>query len=562
MLVAFGMQSLIMSNMRKTLKIFAAALIGMAAAACSSAEKMAELADNVTVKCDPAVLECVAGNIDATVTVTYPEKYFHPKAILEVTPVLVYDGGEAKMTPFMYQGEKVKDNYKVVAKAGGTVTEKVHFDYVKGMEQSHLELRGIAKYKNKAYKLPVKKVADGVNTTYMLVKAAGQVPFKADGYQAVLQQTAEGQILYNINSADVQSKQLKGQSIKDFQSALEEIKGNERKTLVGTEVVAYASPDGGEKLNNTLSEKRSKSADKAWDKVMKGKDVADPEVKSIGQDWEGFQELVQNSDIEDKDLILRVLSMYSDPSVRESEIKNMSSVYTELKSGVLPELRRARFIANVEFKNYTADELAELVESNIDILDEPALLHAALNKSLDGKVKLYNKAITKYDSDKARFNLAVVYLNDGNVKKAEKAFADVQTKDADLTNALGVIALRKGDYQTAVKNFKKAGTDAAKANMGVVDILTGDYDKAVQDLKDVKGCCHNTVLAYILTDQLDKAFKAAHCKDAKVDYLRAIIAARQGNFDQVKTWLDSVAKKDRALAEQATKDIEFAEYYK
>ena len=557
------MQSLIISNMKKTLKIFAAALIGMAAVACSSAEKMAELADNVVVKCDPAVLECVAGSIDATVTVTYPAKYFHPKAILEVTPVLVYDGGEAKMTPFMYQGEKVKDNYKVVAKAGGTVTEKVHFDYVEGMEQAHLELRGIVKHKAKSYKLPVKKVADGVNTTYMLVKAAGQVPLKADGYQAILQQTAEGQILYRINSADVQSKQLKGQSIKDFQSALEEIKANERKTLVGTEVVAYASPDGGEKLNNTLSEKRSKSADKAWDKVMKGKDVADPEVKSIGQDWEGFQELVQNSDIEDKDLILRVLSMYSDPAVRESEIKNMSSVYTELKSGILPELRRARFIANVEFKNYTAEELAELVDNNIDILDEPALLHAAaLNKNLDGKVKLYNKAINKYDSDKARFNLAVAYLNAGDVKKAEKAFASVQTKDADLTNALGVIALRKGDYQTAAKNFKKAGTDAAKANLGVVDILTGDYDKAVQDLKDVKGCCHNTVLAYILTDQLDKASKAAHCKDAKVDYLRAIIAARQGNFDQVKTNLDSVAKKDKALAEKATRDIEFAEYYK
>lgn len=557
------MQSLINSNMKKTLKLFSVALIGMAAVACSSAEKMAELADNVTVKCEPAVLECVAGNIDATLTVTYPAKYFHPKAILEVTPVLVYDGGEAKMTPFMYQGEKVKDNYKVVAKDGGTVTEKVHFDYVKGMEQSHLELRGIAKYKNKAYKLPVKKVADGVNTTYMLVKAAGQVPLKADGYQAVLQQTAEGQILYRINSADVQSKQLKGQSIKDFQSALEEIKANERKTLVGTEVVAYASPDGGEKLNNTLSERRSKSADKAWDKVMKGKDVADPEIKSIGQDWEGFQELVQNSDIEDKDLILRVLSMYSDPAVRESEIKNMSSVYTELKSGILPELRRARFIANVEFKNYTPSELTEMVENNSDVLDEPALLRAAtLVKDLDSKVKLYNKAITKYGSDKARFNLAVTYLNAGDVKNAEKAFAAVQTKDADLTNALGVIALRKGDYQTAAKNFKKAGTAAAQANIGVVDILTGDYDKAVEDLKDVKGCCHNTVLAYILTGQLDKASKTARCKDAKVDYLRAIIAARQGNFDQVKTWLDSVAKKDKALAEQATKDIEFAEYYK
>ena len=296
---------------------------------------------------------------------------------------------------------------------------------------------------------------------------------------------------------------------------------------------------------------------------MKGKDVADPEVKSIGQDWEGFQELVQNSDIEDKDLILRVLSMYSDPAVRESEIKNMSSIYTELKSDVLPELRRARFIANVEFKNYTAEELMDMVESNSDILDEPALLHAAtLTKDLNSQVKLYNKAITKYDSDKARFNLAATYLNAGDVKNAEKTFATVLTKDADLTNALGVVALRKGDYSTAAKNFKKAGTNAAKANLGVVDILTGDYEKAVQDLQDVKGCCHNTVLAYILTNQLDKASKAAHCKDAKVDYLRAVIAARQGNFDQVKTWLDSVAKKDKALAERATKDIEFAEYYK
>lgn len=163
----------------------------------------------------------------------------------------------------------------------------------------------------------------------------------------------------------------------------------------------------------------------------------------------------------------------------------------------------------------------ELVESNIDILDEPALLHAAtLTKDLDSKVKLYDKAINKYDSEKARFNLGVAYLNANDVKKA-KAFADVQKKDADLTNALGVIALHQGDYETAAKNFKKAGTDAAKANIGVVDILTGDYDKALRDLKDVKGCCRNTVLAYILTGQLDKASKAAHCKDAKVDYLKS-----------------------------------------
>ena len=549
--------------MKKAVRIIAAAVLVLSAVACSSAKKMAELADNVIVKCDPAVLECIGGSIDPTVTVSYPANYFHPKAILEVTPVIVYDGGEAKMSPLMYQGEKVKDNYKMVPKAGGTVTEKLHFDFVEGMEKSHLELRGVAKYKGKSIKLPTKKVADGVNTTYMLVKAAGLVPLQADGYEAILKQTAEGQILYRVNSAEVQNKQLKSESIKNFQNALDEIKNNERKTLVGTEVVAYASPEGGQKLNQKLSDNRSKTADKAWDKVVKGKDVTDPEVRSIGQDWEGFQELVQNSDIRDKDLILRVLSMYSDPAVRESEIKNMSSVYSELKNDVLPELRRARFIANVEFKNYTAEELLQMIDNDSDVLDEPALLHAAtLVNDLDKKVKLYNKAITKYDSDKARFNLGVAYLNAGDLKNAAKAFANVETKDGDLNNALGVLALRNGDLASATSYFKKAGTDAAKANQGIVDICSGNYDKAAQELADAKGCCHNTVLAYILTNQLDKASKAAKCKDAKVNYLRAIIAARQGKMDEVKANLDLVAKQDKALAERATKDVEFAEYYK
>jgi Tfp pilus assembly protein PilF len=397
----------------------------------------------------------------------------------------------------------------------------------------------------------------------MLVKAGGQVPMKADGYLPIIKQTAEGQIMYKVNSADVQASQLKGKSIKDFQDALDEISDNERKTLVGTEVVAYASPEGGEKLNAKLSDKRAGTADKAWDKIVKGKDVTDPEVKSMGQDWEGFQELVQNSNIEDKDLILRVLSMYSDPAVRESEIKNMSSVYTELKSDILPELRRARFIANVEFKNYTADELIKLVDSNSDILDEPALLHAAtLVKDLASKVKLYNKAIDKFDSDKARFNLGCAYLDAGDLKKAAKAFANVETKDEELTNALGVLALREGDFEKATSLFKKAGTKVAKTNQGVIDILSGDYEKAVSDLKDAEGCCNNTVLAYLLTNQYDKALKAAHCKDPQVTYLKAVIAARQGNFDQVKTYLAEVAKKDKALAERALKDVEFAEYYK
>ncbi|MGM9790705.1 MAG: tetratricopeptide repeat protein [Candidatus Cryptobacteroides sp.] len=544
--------------MRKQIKNLAMAVVAIAAVGCASPEKMAEMAESVTVTCDPSPLEVVAGKIDATVSVTYPADYFHKKAILEVTPVIVFDGGEAAMTPFMYQGEKVKDNYTVVSSDGQTVTEKVHFDYVEGMEACHLELRGIVKYKAKTWDLPIKKVADGANTTYMLVARggkAGRVDYKADNYQEVIPQTAEGQILYTINSADVRSKELKSESIKDFQAALDEIKANERKTLKGTEVVAYASPDGGESLNAKLSDKRSKSGAKVWSKVINGREVADPEVKSIGQDWEGFQELVAKSDIEDKDLIIRVLSMYSDPAVRESEIKNMSEVYTVLKKEVLPELRRARFIANVEYQNYTAEELLKLVDENSDVLDEEALLRSAsLVKDLDAKEAIYKKAIDKFNSDRAQFNLGVVYLEKGDLNKAEKAFAKVETKDADLKNAEGVIALRNGDLAAAEKAFAAAGNTE---NQAVVDILNGNYAKAAAALKGTN--TFNEALADVLTDNLSAAAAALKCQCPKAEYLRAIIAARQGNKDEVAAHLAKAAECD-ALEARAEKDIEFAQY--
>lgn len=539
-------------------KTLAVAMIGIvAASSCSSVEKMAKLAENVKVTCEPEVLEVVAGEIEADVTVTYPADYFHPKAILEVTPVLVYEGGEVAMTPFKYQGEKVKNNYKVVAKDGQTVREKVHFDYVEGVEKATLELRGVVKYKAKSWNLPSRQVAIGCNTTYMLIDQSGYISLKADEYQEIIKQTAEGQILYNINSDVVASSQLRSKSVKDFVAALDEIKANERKTLVGTEVVAYASPDGGVKLNSKLSDKRGASADKAWNKVTKGKDVADPTVKSIGQDWEGFKELVENSNIEDKDLILRVLSMYSDPAVRENEIKNMSEIYTSLKSSVLPELRRARFIANVEYKNYTPEELVALVEENIDILDEEALLRAAtLVKDNEKAAKLYNKAVEKFGSDRAQFNLGVLALKENKLSSAEKAFAKVKTTDGDLQNALGVIALRKGDLDKAAAAFKKAGTVDAKHNLGVVAVLNGDYAKAAQDLADAEGCCFNTTLAYILNDQLDKAKASAKCKSPRVAYLKAIIAARQGDEAAYKEAI-SAASRSKVLAERAAKDVEF-----
>ncbi len=544
--------------MKSISRFLAAAVMGIAAVGCSSAAKMAEMAENVKVTCDPEVLEVVAGQIDATVSVTYPDGYFHPQAILQVTPVLLYEGGEAEMKPFMYQGEKVKDNYKAVSSKGQTVRERIHFDYVEGMEKARLVLRGKVLAGKKSWDLPIKKVADGCNVTYMLVETEGNVPYKADNYQEVLVQTAEGQIKYGINSADVAGKELNSQSIKDFQAALDEIKANSRKTLVGTEVVAYASPDGGENLNAKLSDQRSKTADKAFDKVTKGKETGETTVKSVGQDWEGFQELVAQSNIEDKDLILRVLSMYSDPAVRESEIKNISEVYTSLKSTVLPELRRARFIANVEYQNYSAEELLALVEDNADVLDEEALLRAAsLVKAPAKKAELYRKAAEKYDSDRARFNLGVALLAAGKTAEAEKAFASVKEQDAELTNALGVIALRNEDLDTAAKYFKKAGTEASAENQAVVDILNGEYEKAAQTLNGKTG--FNAALAQILVDNPQAASKALTCQCPKSNYLRAIIAARQGDAEAVAEYLEK-AGKAKKLAARAEQDVEFVQY--
>ena len=544
-------------NMRKTIKFLSVAILAFAAAACSSPEKMAEMAEDVKVACNPAVLEVVAGKVEADVTVTYPADYFHPKAVLEVTPVIVFEGGEAKMEPFMFQGEKVKDNYQVVPSTGATVTKKVSFDYAPGMEKSHLELRGTVMYKNKSADLPTKKVADGANTTYMLVCKKGKVDYKADNYQEIINQTAEGQILYNINSSEVRNSQLKSQSIKDFQAAIDAIKANERMNIVSTDVVAYASPDGKEEKNAKLSDNRSKTAEKAFGKVTKKHTVDAPvNVKSVAEDWEGFQELVAKSDLEDKDLIIRVLSMYSDPAVREKEIRNMSAVYKTLAKEVLPELRRARFIANVEYTNYTSEELLALIEENIDVLDEEALLRSAtLVKDADSKLAIYRKAVEKFNSARAQFNIAVVYLEQDDLKLAKSALAKV-AEDGDVLNALGVIALREGNYDAAAEYFACANTEAAVENAAVIDILDGEYAAAAKKLAGKKG--YNAALAQLLVGNNAPA-AALTCECANVAYLRAVAAARQGNAAAVKTNLEAASKCEK-LAARAAKDVEFAQY--
>ena len=545
--------------MKRIFKIFALCALVVAAASCSKsrAEQM-KLAENVKVSCTPEVLALVGDKIPAEITVTYPAKYFHPKATLEVTPVLVYEGGEQAAQTFTYQGEKVQDNYTVVAYDGGTVKESVSFKYVKGVEKSYLELRSVAYYKGKPIEIPAIKVADGCNVNQMLATTGGEYEFKKDAYQDVIKESAEGQILYDYNSANVKNSQLRSNSVKELQAALEEIESDPRYTVTATKIVAYASPEGGQEYNAKLSDKRAASAKKAWKKVTGGMEADNLEVKSMGQDWEGFQEAVQKSNISDKDLILRVLSMYSDPAVRESEIRNMSQVYTEINKNVFPELRRARFIADVDYKNFSEAELEELSRKAIDVLDEEALLRVAA-KSDDAarKAELYKIAVKKFGSDRANFNLAVLSLNEGKVDDAAKYLDAVKDQDADVVNAKGVCELRKGNYDAAAKLFKQSGTTEAKANLGTVDLLKGNYSQAAAEL-DGTGS-HNTAVAYILAGQLDKASAAITCNCPRSNYLRAIIAARKGNASDVAKYLE-VAKKNPAFKARAEKDVEFANY--
>ena len=548
--------------MKKIFNVLMIVAAGLLIQSCGSPKKMAESAEEVSVSCNPQVLEVVAGNIKADVTVTFPEDFFHPKAIVEVVPALVYNGGETVLDPVMLQGEDVTENYQVVAEAGGTITKTFEFAYEEGMENSHLELRMTVIHKDKRIPFTAPyKVADGANTTYMLVKTDGSLAYAPDAYQAVIAEQNEAQILYLINSATVRPSQLKSDEIKAFQEFLTNLKADERRELVSTDIIAYASPDGKEDFNAELSERRAKSASDAFNKKINNKKIGietTVNTTNVDEDWEGFQELVSNSSIEDKDLILRVLDMYSDPAVREREIKNMSEVYTTLKKDILPELRRARFIANIEFTNYSNEELTALVNDNIEILDEEALLRAAsLLEDANQKVTVYQKAVEKFNSDRAKVNLGVAYLTLGKNAEAENALASVSDKNcAYYNNAMGVVALRKGDNEAAAAAFNKSSLKEAQYNLAVIDILNGNYADAASKLNGEAS--FNEALVNILNGNLDAASRIlgdAQCPCKS--YLKAIIAARQGNVEAANAALET-ASQDEALAERAENDIEFA----
>jgi hypothetical protein len=527
---------------------------------------MIKNADQVGVQCAPQVLEIKNNEIIARWTANFPDGYFHKKAVLKLQPVLVYQGGEVAGPEKMLQGDKVTENYEVIARTGGSTSQSVKLDYKPGMEKSRLELRATLVYngENLPFNQPY-KLADGAIATYKLVSADGISAYESDRYQPFLTETKEGEIKYVVNRSDVRKSELTKAEVTELKKFIEEANSDPRKEYQGLDVDSYASPEGRLHVNEKLSVDRGKTAQDALKDILK-KDKVEVSgavnARNTAEDWDGFRYLVAQSNIQDKDLILRVLSMYSDPTTREKELRNMSKVFKILEDKILPELRRSVMVAKVQVANYTDDELKAMVNANnIESLDTEALLYAAtLYNDIPTKTKLYKKAADKYGDDRAYNNLAGAYLAQGDAANAKAALNSVKNKTAAAKNNQGLVALRDGNVDNAAQLFNEAGSLApAKQNAGIVAIERGTYDVAANALSGTG--TFNEALALVLTDKLDAADNVlAKLDSGKASYLRAVIAARKGNASNVSSYLNAAYAKDASLKVRAQNDIEFAKF--
>ena len=545
-------------------------LVALLVLALSSCSKMGELsADYFTT--DPEVLEAIGGKVPVTITGKFPEKYFKKNATVEVTPVLRWDGGEAKAQPAMFQGEKVQGNDQTISyKAGGTYTMKAVFDYIPEMAKSELYLDFKIKKGKKEYTIPSVKIADGVIATSELptVKSANAA-YAADKYQRIIKQAKEAQIMFLIQQANLRASELKSEGLKDFHKQVVTVAGDTKNyKLNNIEISAYASPDGGLDLNDKLAKNRQNNTEKYMNQQLKkGKIETEVDAVYTAQDWDGFQELVSKSNIQDKDLILRVLSMYSDPEQRETEIKNISSVYKTLADEILPQLRRARLTANYDAIGRSDEEINAAFDANEDSLSVDELLYAAtLTQDNSRKEAIYKRTIQKYPNDYRAYNdLGQMAYAAGDLNAAENYFKQAASKNAnapEVNTNLGLCALVKGNVAEAETYLSKStGADTANEALGNLYIKQGQYDRAVQAFGDTK--TNSAALAQILAKDYNKAkstLSAVKNPDAYTDYLMAIVGARTNNADLVKSSMDKVAQKDAALAASAQNDREFAKY--
>ena len=576
--------------MKNLLKLTAVlAIASMAMTSCNCFKKMAQHENEVKLTCVPEVLVLNNGTVSADIQVTFPAQYFNKKAVLKVTPVLVFDGGEVAAPTKGIQGSKAAGNYAVVSsESTTTLTHHVEFPYDERMQQSVLQLRVEVKCPNGKCKeftlvnanngaLPTKEeaavlaaggpeaaalkvkfgrpIATGVNTLQSTINFAEAMTPAADDYKHVTTVVTKADIAYQINSSNVNAKKaVATDDMKALSDKVFENKNNDRATQT-VYVNGYASPDGPEAFNDKLSNARSKSGQKVVEKFLEEAGIQ-IDAAAYGEDWEGFKEAVAASNIEDKDIILQVLNMYDSAAQREAEIKNMSSVYKTLKTQVLPQLRRAQVVNSADISGKTDDEMVALVKGgHCGDLDLEELLHIAKTKP-EVAVAALEYAASKYNDARAYNNLGVAYAKAGQYGKALEALQKAEKlgyKSAELNNNLALAYTATGAVDKAAA-YTNAATADAKA---LVSAAQGDYAKAAT----LGG--YNAAVANYMNGNLDAAKKnIADDHSAKADYLRAVIAAKAGNLNEAKTQLDSAVSKAPELAAKAAKDITLKALYK
>jgi len=545
-------------------------LVALLVVALSSCGKMGELsADYFTT--NPEVLEAVGGKVPVTINGKFPEKYFKKNATIEVTPVLRWKGGEAKGQPAYFQGEKVEGNNQTIAyKAGGNYTMKASFDYVPEMANSELYLDFKITKGKKTYTIPSVKIADGVIATAELPTAeSANASYANDAFQRIIKQAQEANIMFLIQQANLRNSELNSEDMKAFHQKVADVNADTKNfKLNNIEISAYASPDGGLKLNEGLAENREKATEKYLNRQLKkGKIETNVDAKYTAQDWDGFQELVAKSNLQDKDLILRVLSMYQDPEQREAEIKNISAVYKTLADEILPQLRRARLTANYDIIGRSDDEINEAFDQDAKVLSVEELLYAAtLTDDNARKEAIFTKTTQLYPNDfRAYNNLGELAFAAGDMAKAESYFKQAAAKDANApeVNAnLGLCELVKGNVAAAETYLGKAtGANAANEALGHLYVKQGQYARAVAAYGDTK--TNGAAQAQILAKDYNKAkatLSGIQNPDAMTHYLMAIVGARTNNASLVSSSIQKAIAADPALAEKAANDREFAKF--
>jgi tetratricopeptide (TPR) repeat protein/uncharacterized protein YfkK (UPF0435 family) len=558
--------------MKNFTRLFVILLAAVLVSGCSSLEKMKKNANLVRYEVTPKVLETHAGIVAAQVKATYPEKYFDKKTTLKITPVLVYEGGETVFDELLYaQGELVQANNKSVGWTGGTVNWSGDVSYIPEMKVSEFMLRIEASKKGKTLAFDPIKLADGVIATSTLVEDHAKPIVLKDKYQRIVPEQKMADILYVINRSDIRPSELKAEDIQALKDYITMVMENERMEVKGVTASSYASPDGPLTLNERLSEQRGKAADKYLNKEY-GKIPELAEFfssKTTAEDWDGFKTLVQESSMADKELILRVLSMYQDPVVREQEIKNMSTAYETLAEDILPQLRRSKFVVDVNLIGLSDDEILAAIKSDPSVLSLEQLLYAAtLTNDPEEMLGYYKMAAEKEPKCyRAWNNIGWAYLQMGKADEAMEALekAKALKNDDTVKNNMGFAALLKGDLAAASEYFNSmsAATPESKFGLGTIAIHEGKYDQAVNLLGDTPSM--NLALAQLLKGDLNKAKTTMEsvepCKCGAPSYLKAVIAARLDDKNGVLAGLKEAIGYNADWKNYAETDLEFSKYF-